>query len=203
MKASLGTGGVAQDALSTSGCQVLSRVRLRSSRRMHSHRFSLTIPGTKPELDNQCIDGEANPEGDSEKLLWLKMGQSLVRSLHGDGKPDLAVDSSQNSLRNGYCPLFSSTLTVSELPMFVTARSAKPSPFRSAEATPSGTAPPHVGRDPVNHCHRLGGPSAGHARPRCSRQRRFRSRSRRSFTAGSSRGRPPRSDVPLNPFSEA
>jgi hypothetical protein len=69
--------------------------------------------------------------------LFPARGQlSFIRSLNGDGNADLAVDSSQNSLGNGYCPVFSSTLIVFEVSGFVTARSAKPSPFKSAEATP-------------------------------------------------------------------
>src|SRR5690348_17455437 len=50
----------------------------------------------KPELDNDGVDGEADPEGDAEELLWREMGA------RGCGKED-AHDGSRgrDSKQNG------------------------------------------------------------------------------------------------------
>src|SRR3977135_2029235 len=53
-----------------------SRNWSRSSPRTQRHPFNLTIPETDAELDAQGVYGEANPERDPEKLLWLKLCQT-------------------------------------------------------------------------------------------------------------------------------
>ena len=66
---------------------------------MLCHPFSLTVPRTEPELDDQRVDGEANPERDPEKLLWLKMCQTAGGKEYAHHRTR-----SDDSKKNRYCP---------------------------------------------------------------------------------------------------
>ena len=83
----------------------LARIRLRSSPWMLCHPFSLTVPRTEPELDDQRVDGEANPERDPEKLLWLKMCQTAGGKEYAHHRTR-----SDDSKKNRYCPYHPSPL---------------------------------------------------------------------------------------------